>query len=291
MVNREGGTNVEPPEADWLERHATGIVIGIAVIAVVLGTTILSAYVLFFHDRMISEDPADWAPFGNYIGGTLGTLFAFLALTVLLLSLEVQRRELKATRGELRKSYWQAKRHNFENTFFKLLELHKLRVDALIVSIPKYNLSVVNANATSIGRSGVFDVLWLAYIQPLLLNSAFKQSDNQRRQRRLLDFSEERFTDVVESYCNNLMEIFRTVGAWHDKETAQRFFRIFQAQMTANELRCLFAFACSERYEEMKGVIEEFSFLQSKSMFEVPKQCLALYNKKAYGDLATKLFS
>jgi len=277
-----------PQEVDWLERNLTSLMVGIVVAAIVVGMIVLLTYVYVFRDHAISANPFDWAPFGNYVGGILGTVLAFFVLAVLLLSLEVQRRELKATRDELEKSYGQAKRHNFENTFFKLLELHQLRVNALVINAPEFNLSALGINETSAGRSSVFIVLWSDYLLPLLTNKAFKDTGNQSRSY-LLDFTENRFANIVESYYNNLMETFQIISSWHHKETAKRYFRILQAQMTADELRCLFVFVRSERYEEMKQIIEEFSFFRSKAMFEIPKAALRLYAAKAYGDLADTL--
>lgn len=277
------------PEENWLEKNISKVIIYIALAAIVSSLLVPFAYALYFHNHSISNNPSDWAPFGNYVGGTLGTLLAFFALTVLLLSLEVQRRELKATRDELQKSYWLAKGNNFENTFFKLLELHDQRVNSLSMNSPEFNLTRFGQNITGVQSRSTFTALWRCYLIPLLNNTAFNSPNDNMRHSRLLDFTEERFTNVTESYYNNLLETFQIVSRWHDQETARRYFRILQAQMTSDELRCLYAFACTERYSEMKSIIEEYSFFRSKAMFEIPETALSLYEAAAFGDLADQL--
>jgi hypothetical protein len=42
----------------------------------------------------LSHEPADWAEFGEYIGGTLGAFFGFLAFIGVLINIVLQRRAL-----------------------------------------------------------------------------------------------------------------------------------------------------------------------------------------------------
>jgi hypothetical protein len=85
-----------------------------------------------------STNRADWGTTGDFFGGALNPIFAFLGLIMLLATLFQSQRELSLTRKELELSRKAAeesekaltdqaytqKQQRFENTFFALLEQH-----------------------------------------------------------------------------------------------------------------------------------------------------------------------
>ena len=62
----------------------------------------------------LSNDQTIFGLFGDYIGGTLGALFAFLSFLALLYTINLQRQDIIASRQELDVQ-------RFENTFFNML--------------------------------------------------------------------------------------------------------------------------------------------------------------------------
>lgn len=58
-------------------------------------------YVFHFGGRSLSDDPEDWAVFGDFIGGTLNPIFAFFSFVLLLLTLSMQRKQLDKTEEQL----------------------------------------------------------------------------------------------------------------------------------------------------------------------------------------------
>lgn len=84
----------------------------------------------------ITTNPSYWGAFGDFIGGVLNPIFAIFTLIGLVLTirlqmeiLEVQKKELVATREELKKSAEALEiqnktmlSQNFEGTFFRMLE-------------------------------------------------------------------------------------------------------------------------------------------------------------------------
>jgi hypothetical protein len=73
-----------------------------ALIAIVLFVGVAAAYFLRFAPGSsgFSRDPADWAEFGEYIGGTLGGAFGFLAFIGVLITVYQQRLQLDAMRED-----------------------------------------------------------------------------------------------------------------------------------------------------------------------------------------------
>jgi fumarate reductase subunit C len=80
--------------------------------------TVFGGYLIFFGKKGVSDDPAVWGQFGDFVGGTANPVLSFLtlitlALTIILQSrqlsissreLELSRNELELTRDELRRS-------------------------------------------------------------------------------------------------------------------------------------------------------------------------------------------
>lgn len=61
--------------------------------------------------------------FGDFVGGLLNPLLAFLVLMVLLATTKLQKKELSETRSELRKTADISQQQAFEATFFNLMKL------------------------------------------------------------------------------------------------------------------------------------------------------------------------
>lgn len=71
-----------------------------------------------------SPDPATWGQFGDYIGGLLNPLVATLALLALVISIQIQKRELSETRAALEKQV------SLDN-LFSLLQQHRELVSSV----------------------------------------------------------------------------------------------------------------------------------------------------------------
>jgi hypothetical protein len=61
---------------------------------------VVVAYVLRFGPNGLSRNAADWADFGEYVGGTLGGFFGLLAFIGVLFSMQQQRTQLEFLRGQ-----------------------------------------------------------------------------------------------------------------------------------------------------------------------------------------------
>ncbi|HCU84862.1 putative phage abortive infection protein [Methylophilus sp. UBA6697] len=114
-------------------------------IAVGVAAFVFGFYFYNFHGDLITTTNGEWGTFGDFVGGTLNPFFSFLSFIALLTTINLQRKELKASRKELKASTKQLKRtanaqemaqdalakqletqskQQFENTFFSLLDQH-----------------------------------------------------------------------------------------------------------------------------------------------------------------------
>ena len=94
----------------------------------------------------LSNDPATWGTFGDYLGGTLNPIISFLALIGLLYTIHQQAQEMQATREELEQAAEQQRRQadifnlqQFESTFFSLLEQHNKIIETLVKNVDEIN--------------------------------------------------------------------------------------------------------------------------------------------------------
>lgn len=119
------------PES-WFQKYKSHLFFVIILCAA--GVVIYQA--VDFYRNQFGSDLAQrreaWGLFGDYFGGMLNPILSFLALIALLYTIILQSAELKATRDELEKSSDaltaqsdSLRLQNFENRFFKLIELHK----------------------------------------------------------------------------------------------------------------------------------------------------------------------
>jgi hypothetical protein len=111
----------------WLEEKSFVILPSIAVL---LTLSVVSVYFHYFSGEVLLEHDK-WGQFGDYLGGILNPIFGFLGFIALLLTLKLQRQELKLSTEELAKSAKALElqnksiaQQNFENTFFQLLRRH-----------------------------------------------------------------------------------------------------------------------------------------------------------------------
>lgn len=87
-----------------------------------LGLSLL--YLWRFSDNGWSIDPATWGQFGDYVGGLLNPLVATLALVAIVISIRIQKTELKETRSAL-------ERQVALDNLFSLLQQHRELVNTV----------------------------------------------------------------------------------------------------------------------------------------------------------------
>lgn len=84
---------------DFIEKIAdyAGWILAVSV------AVIIAAWSLYFFQfrGSLSDDTAIWGQFGDFVGGTLNSVFAFFSFMILLSSLRLQLKELRWTREEL----------------------------------------------------------------------------------------------------------------------------------------------------------------------------------------------
>ena len=105
----------------------------------------------------LSNDPATWGTFGDYLGGTLNPIISFLAFIGLLYTIHQQAQEMQATREELKQAAEQQRQQveqqsrqskifnlrQFESTFFSLLNQHNKIIEKIMTPIEAKRIKII----------------------------------------------------------------------------------------------------------------------------------------------------
>ncbi|MCC7596743.1 hypothetical protein IGS61_04550 [Janthinobacterium sp. FW305-129] len=109
-----------------------------AILVVVISLVLLGLYFKQFGALGLSSDNGHWGTFGDYFGGVINPIVGMLTVFLVLHSIRIQRRELRASLDELAKSNdalilqnSTLSLQNFEQTFFSWLKMYREQIAAL----------------------------------------------------------------------------------------------------------------------------------------------------------------
>jgi hypothetical protein len=109
-----------------------------AIIVVGISIFLLFLYFKQFGSLGLSSDNGHWGTFGDYFGGVVNPIVGMLTVFLVLHSIRIQRRELRASLEELAKSNdalisqnSTLSLQNFEQTFFSWLKMYREQIAAL----------------------------------------------------------------------------------------------------------------------------------------------------------------
>ncbi|MDN5043973.1 hypothetical protein O8C80_11620 [Aliarcobacter butzleri] len=255
------------------------ILISFGLFALFCIVSVFVYYKYIFFDFKIDSNVEHFGQFGDFIGGTLNPILAFLSFMALLYTIKIQmdelklsREELEATREELKGSRIAQEEQSeslklqneatklqiFENTFFKLTELFLGT---------KNSLSFYNEDQEkNISGYPAFNKIF----------KALKGSPNYD------DFNEN-FEFITGIYFGQIYQILKFINE-SDIQNKQRYVNIFRAQFTKNELEFLF-YHCLGTIgkRRFKKLVEDYEFFEHIILNEDIEKQLLEYDKKAFG--------
>ena len=93
----------------------------VGVFVIVAACLALLIYLFWFHGHKLSNDPGDWGAFGDYIGGLINPVVGLATVVLVIYSINIQRRELRATVEEMKTANVATARISFEQSMFAWL--------------------------------------------------------------------------------------------------------------------------------------------------------------------------
>jgi hypothetical protein len=118
--------------------------------AVIIFIVFVLVYILWFvvlHNQQLSNLSSDWGAFGDFIGGLLNPLIAYLAFFWLTKSILIQRSELELTRKEFEKQINFSRAENARLQLEKYLDDEKKNIEVLFKN--KFNPVELSFNGRS----------------------------------------------------------------------------------------------------------------------------------------------
>ncbi|WAE53781.1 putative phage abortive infection protein [Stutzerimonas frequens] len=225
---------------------------------------------------------SNFGEWGDFFGGVLNPILTFLTFMGLLITIVIQQTELRESRSELKRSAdalleqaKNARKQNFESTFFKMLDTHS----GIIESI---DLAGINGNTTR-GRdcfTTFYKRLQTKYNKRMLM------TDKDKDLKALYSTYEEFWLEhqhELGHYFRFLYNIIRFI-----KESDLQdglYIRLIRAQLSDQELLLIF-YNCiaSEHGERFKPLVEEFALLDNMPTVRVlSDEHLSLIDRAAFG--------
>lgn len=264
----------KPISLSWL--------ISIGIVGLVVSALVLFLYFSIFNGQL-SRNQNTWGLFGDFIGGALNPILAFLGLIALLITIRLQSKELVNAAKELEKSTKaledqgeSLKKQNIESTFFQLLKLHNDIVSDL--DIRKKSDSKLLHSGRDCFRK------WKKELRDIMRGMAHEVYPETVIVKRSYEvFYEEHGSDVGH-YFRNLYRIIKFI----DEEITQNpdfYTGLVRAQLSSDEQFLLFYNGLSLYGKKFKDLIEKYSLLEhfdKSQLFDENNQAY-LYVDTAYG--------
>lgn len=293
-------------------------------IALFLLLIVLSVYIYNFNDG-ISHNKNDWGVFGDFIGGTLNPLFAFLSLFAIIYTIRIQtqelefsRKELEFTRDELEKSRVaqeeqsesfkiqneSIKKQTFENTFFQLISSFVNTKNNITINI---EMDFDSSSITSLNDGAYYIInnlegqkLKLGFMNNKELHSyeAIKMYLQILKLSALKNISQhydqfnKNYEGYTSTYFGQIYQILKFIDN-SDIPNKQSYINLFRAQFTKEELEFLFYHCLGQiGSRKFKHLVEEFQFFEHISLNNEIKKNITNYKIKAFGnnEIIKKLF-
>lgn len=251
-----------------------------------------------YNQTSTSNDSVIYSNFGtigDFIGGILNPILALIGLFALLTTIKLQSKELKLTRKELKKSSKalkeqsdsfkiqndSIKQQNFENTFFKMIDLHNDIINNLTYREQKVRMEKGDISQYIVEDSS-------KKVISILLNQ-FKKNNKTNYINENYDKFYKTYQEKIGHYFGNIYQILKFIDE-SKIENKKRYSSLFRAQFSVSELELLAYHCLSEiAIEKFKPLIEKYQFLEHIDKKSVLQEVIILYDKKAFGEKVPKV--
>ncbi|MCG3698861.1 putative phage abortive infection protein [Aliarcobacter butzleri] len=255
---------------------------GIIFIAFIAMLTIFIFGYFYFSKHSLSwlsGEVEELGQMGDFFGGTLNPILAFLSFCLLLITIKLQSKELKNSTEELAKSSKalteqskSLKIQNFETTFFNMLSLHnEILKNIVIKDNPSFRYRRVNqknefniikfeekpSNNDISGKIAIKEI-----VQGIegISNSIIYPP---RTFFNLYNLIYNTIQPYIGHYFVNIFQILKFISTDETISDKKKYSNLFRAQFSSNELKLLF-YHCAGKIgsEKFKDYIAEFNFFE-----------------------------
>ena len=256
-------------------RNLGAVLLIIGVVALMIGGAAITLYAQQF-GNFLSEDHGRWAEYGDYIGGVLGSLFAFFGLIALLLTLWIQSQELRRSTKALTDQNNSIKLQSFENRFFNMVSLHHEIVKGIDLR--------TKGEVTSSGRD-CLKVFYERLIKEFV--SALKGNHLIYKDGILSGYEQfyEKHAHELGHYFRNIYRILKFIDE-SDIPNKTEYSGILRAQLSNPELALLFYNGLTVRGDKLKPLAERYALFENLEPNQLAQknEDSKFYKREAYGE-------
>lgn len=261
-------------------------------------------YALKFGTYADDKVIANWGAMGDYFGGMLNPIFAFMSFLALLATIKIQTRELSASRREMEISSEalieqsnsfkiqneSIKIQSFENTFFNMLALHNEIVDKLKL-IQKERID--NKFRMSMNH---YDEIEKQYFGKDVVGALLKNFKNSHlpsvfSERETIESREgkfnEKYDSIISQYYGFIYQILKFIDE-SKIENKQKYSSLYRSLFSQAELELLF-YHCMGHMGSVRfrPLLEKYHFLEHlmyQDNKHLHKLILKYYDKNVFGE-------
>lgn len=264
-------------------------------IVIVLIGVVLGLFIYNFYTYPLAENSEKWGQFGDYIGGTLNPILAFLSFSALLFTIYVQvkqlnfadeqlkrtldelnlsRTELTLTRGELQRSA-DAQSGSKAVMEQQLLTQTMQQFDSIFFAMLKdLNSLLAELEIKSVGSESLLDQIYLEVI-----NEQIKSIDEQKEKILL--------NRKLCRYFILLYQLLKIVDKTVEENTyikgdknliKKTYSNIVRASISEQAMQLLMVNVLNDGFESYKNLVEKFSFFEHTSFYKNDRYNLFLIN-------------
>ncbi len=247
---------------------------------------IVMIIVVFSYDVSVFEK-GKYGEFGDFFGGVLNPIFTFLTLFGLIVTIVIQRQELRLARHEYEKTATALNTQAIEVTFFNIIDLHHKIADSLELDLTKIGkkskieqaLTEVASNwfkkstITAFTGRSVFDEI-------LVLLSSNRASPKAVVERYSTIQNDHNY--ILGHYFRNLYQALKLIDSHKNdivtEENKRKYASILRSQLSSKELALLFV-NCLEGVSDggqFKNLLIEYSMLEHLPIKKVAEDCYLL---------------
>ena len=235
---------------------------------------------------------------GDFLAGTLNPIFAFLSFCLLLITINLQGKELKKSTKELKKSSKALKKQskslkiqNFENTFFNMISLHNEIVNSSSLSMLKKYFELIPEAVQSFRLNQIIPEERKKYFYKIgdlkvniqedkeyngrktlyqlfkILNQFIKDNikQNDNNPIGLYNAFHSEYSQIINHYFRNIYHILKIIEEEDDFDIDKKkyYTNILRAQISNYELALIFMNAIyKEEDSKLFPLLVEFEFME-----------------------------
>ncbi len=225
--------------------------------------------------------------FGDFLGGVLNPVLTFFTLFGLIVTIVIQRQELRLARYEQEKTADALSTQAIETTFFNIIDLHHKIVDNLKVdldelanrskaekALKELSLSMLAVGVGTDNKWANKNIQGRAVFEEIL-NFMSLGSNSPEESLERYKYIQNNHNHILGHYFRNLYQALKVIKGYEANKLSstqkRKYTSILRAQLSTKELALLF-FNCIEGvsdFGEFKNLLIDFQMLEHLPISEV----------------------